>query len=226
MHNLGKKIKQLRKSKNLSLRELAKLAHISHSFIADIEAGRSNPSLNTLKSLAKALNVSLSKLLENNPEVENIRKISSNNKRKYDIGDRIKTLRKQKQITQEELAKILGFGKSAISLYESGQRMPDPGTLQKLADFFDVSVDYLLCRTDIKNPYINNEYREKFGITKKDLDQYENFIKHVEAFFMNDEVGEEDKEALFRDISELFWKAKEKNKKGKKRSKTKNKGDG
>lgn len=61
--NIGKRLKQLRKSKNLSLRALAKLAHLSHSFIADIEAGRSKPSLDTLQALARALNVSCEELL-------------------------------------------------------------------------------------------------------------------------------------------------------------------
>lgn len=59
MDDVGVRLKQLREAKNLSLRKLAKLANISHSFIADIESGRSNPSLDTLKSLAKALNVSI-----------------------------------------------------------------------------------------------------------------------------------------------------------------------
>jgi transcriptional regulator with XRE-family HTH domain len=129
------------------------------------------------------------------------------------LGKRLKELREEKGLLQKDVAKYLKITTSAYGYYEQGKRDPDTETLQKLADFFNVSVDYLLGRTDIKNPYINNEYREKFRVTKRDLEQYENFIKHVEAFFMNDEVGEEDKEALFRDISELFWKAKEKNKK-------------
>ncbi|HHW01671.1 MAG TPA: helix-turn-helix transcriptional regulator [Thermoanaerobacterales bacterium] len=54
---LGEKLKKIRTEKNLSLRELGKLAHISHSFIADIESGRSNPSLSTLEAIAKALGV-------------------------------------------------------------------------------------------------------------------------------------------------------------------------
>ncbi len=64
--DIGNKIKQIRKDKNLTLRSLAKLAHISHSFIADIESGRSKPSLNTVESLAKALNVPLSVLVDDN----------------------------------------------------------------------------------------------------------------------------------------------------------------
>lgn len=69
--NLGDRIKQLRLNKKLSLRELGRLAHISHSFIADIESGRSNPSLNTLEALANALGTTTSYLLgEDTPTPE------------------------------------------------------------------------------------------------------------------------------------------------------------
>lgn len=63
MHILGTRLKKLRQQRGLSLRELAKLAHMSHSFIADIEAGRSTPSLDTLQALAKALNIPVSILI-------------------------------------------------------------------------------------------------------------------------------------------------------------------
>jgi transcriptional regulator with XRE-family HTH domain len=62
--NLGSRIKQLRLKRKLSLRELGRLAHISHSFIADIESGRSNPSLSTLEALANALGTTTSYFLE------------------------------------------------------------------------------------------------------------------------------------------------------------------
>lgn len=63
MKVVGTRLKEMRLQKGLSLRELAKQAHMSHSFIADIEAGRSNPSLDTLETLAKTLNVSVDYLL-------------------------------------------------------------------------------------------------------------------------------------------------------------------
>lgn len=63
MKIVGTRLKELRLKKGLSLRELAKQAHMSHSFIADIEAGRSNPSLDTIEVLAKVLNISIDYLL-------------------------------------------------------------------------------------------------------------------------------------------------------------------
>lgn len=62
MDDLGVRLKQLRESKGYSLRELGKIAHVSHSFIADIESGRSKPSVDTLISLSKALGVSVSEI--------------------------------------------------------------------------------------------------------------------------------------------------------------------
>lgn len=54
------------------------------------------------------------------------------------IGTRLKYLRKQDDITQQQLADALGVGKSTISMYENGNREPDFETLEKLADYFNV----------------------------------------------------------------------------------------
>ncbi len=68
---------------------------------------------------------------------------------KLDIGSKIKALRKQQHLTQKKLAEHLHvFGKSTISNYENGYSQPDYEILVRIADFFDVSVDYLLSRTE------------------------------------------------------------------------------
>lgn len=64
--------------------------------------------------------------------------------------ERLKNLRASKNMSQNKLAQILGVQPMAVSRYERGLREPDMETLQKLADYFDVSVDYLMGRTDIK----------------------------------------------------------------------------
>lgn len=66
---------------------------------------------------------------------------------------RIRELRKQRNITQLKMAMDLHTTQNAISRYESGEREPGIGELVKIADYFGVSVDYLLERTD--NPEIN-----------------------------------------------------------------------
>ena len=64
--------------------------------------------------------------------------------------DNLRHLRFSKGISQTTLAKKLSVSRSAICQYESGKREPDYQTLQKLADFFGVSVDYLLGRDEAK----------------------------------------------------------------------------
>lgn len=64
------------------------------------------------------------------------------------FGERLAALRKEKGISQAQLAKMLNMGQSTIAMYERNKRRPDPETLERLADFFQVSVDYLLGRTD------------------------------------------------------------------------------
>ena len=66
---------------------------------------------------------------------------------------RLKFLREQKQISQLKLAMDLNMNQNSISRYENGQRQADYQTLIAFADYFDVSIDYLLERTD--NPKIN-----------------------------------------------------------------------
>ena len=57
---------------------------------------------------------------------------------------RLKELRKERQLTQQELGEIINCTHTAINYYENGKRQPDLETLCKLADYFNVSVDYLL----------------------------------------------------------------------------------
>lgn len=68
------------------------------------------------------------------------------------IGDRIKELREERGILQRELANALKLTQQTISLYESNKREPDAETLSKIADFFGVSIDYLIGRTDTPTP--------------------------------------------------------------------------
>jgi len=65
---------------------------------------------------------------------------------------RLKFLRTQKGISQLKLSMDLSVNQNTISRYENGQREADYETLIKIADYFDVSIDYLLERTD--NPTI------------------------------------------------------------------------
>jgi len=69
----------------------------------------------------------------------------------------LKVLRKLRGITQQKMAKELNTSRSCISNYESGNRQPDSETIKLIADFFDVSVDYLLGRSPVKTTIKNNK---------------------------------------------------------------------
>lgn len=77
------------------------------------------------------------------------------------FGDRLKSLRKNSGYTQKELGEKLNVSGRVIGYYESNERFPDKDTLTDIADFFKVSVDYLLGRTDIKNNKIDINDKEK-----------------------------------------------------------------
>ena len=66
---------------------------------------------------------------------------------------RLKKLRKQKRITQIKLAMDLGLTQNSVSRFETGLRRPDYETLILIADYFHVSLDYLVGRSD--DPHIH-----------------------------------------------------------------------
>ena len=62
--------------------------------------------------------------------------------------ERVRQLREDADVTQAALGKAINVPQRTYAYYESGQRMIPPQVLCALADFYDVSVDYLLGRTD------------------------------------------------------------------------------
>lgn len=76
------------------------------------------------------------------------------------FGTRLRSLRKEKRLTMKELGKKNNLAESTISGYEIGTRKPDIETLQRLADFFDVSIDYLLGRVDNPRSILTEVERE------------------------------------------------------------------
>lgn len=66
------------------------------------------------------------------------------------LGERLIHLRKEKKLTQQQIADKLHLSRGTYAQYEINRRVPEYGTLEKMADFFEVSIDYLVGRT--KNP--------------------------------------------------------------------------
>ena len=64
------------------------------------------------------------------------------------LGQRLKDLRKQKKVGQKEVAELLGVSLRSYQFYESGEYDPSLPNLVVLADYFQVSTDYLLGRSD------------------------------------------------------------------------------
>lgn len=65
-----------------------------------------------------------------------------------DLGQKIKELRKEKKLSQNDLGKIISVCQNAVSRWECGKAMPDIYLLSDMADYFEVSIDYLLGRED------------------------------------------------------------------------------
>ena len=61
---------------------------------------------------------------------------------------RLKRLRMQERLTRQTLSQLCGLSDNMVGSYESGTNRPGADALIAMADFFEVSVDYLLCRTD------------------------------------------------------------------------------
>ena len=62
--------------------------------------------------------------------------------------NRIKELRQAKNMKQSELSEVLSVAQNTLSYWENGKNEPDQKSLFALSDFFEVSIDYILCRTD------------------------------------------------------------------------------
>lgn len=77
------------------------------------------------------------------------------------FSDRLKQLRSEKGVLQRELADYLNVSRVTITQYENGSRSPDDETKKKIAEYFNVSLDYLMGFSDIRNPYTNNINEEE-----------------------------------------------------------------
>lgn len=81
------------------------------------------------------------------------------------FSERLKTLRIEKSLTQNQLAQELGLSNKTISVYEKGASSPTLDTLEKIAAYFDVTVDYLIGYSDERNPK-NSQLSKELHLTQ------------------------------------------------------------
>jgi transcriptional regulator with XRE-family HTH domain len=98
------------------------------------------------------------------------------------LGDRIKQLRLDLSISQNDLARVIGRSKRNIAAYEKSYRCPDLETLKKMADFFQVSLDYLAGRSQLRSQFeaafdLDLEENEVGNLTRGILDSVQITVK-------------------------------------------------
>lgn len=103
------------------------------------------------------------------------------------IGSKLKTLRKGRKLTQEQVAEMLGITRATVSNYEVGRRSPHISELKRIADFYGVGLDY-------------------FGIVASD--EVFDLISRAREVFKSEAVPKEKKEDLYKEIMRLYLEIK------------------
>lgn len=119
------------------------------------------------------------------------------------FAERLKQLRKEKKgLTQEMVAKQIGIAKTTYSAYEQGKRQPDYDTLNRLAKYFNASVDYLLGNTFSRNGSVPNWATDK---DRRDLQKFlENNANSMT--YGGEELTDDEKQQLRVAMETIFWK--------------------
>lgn len=84
------------------------------------------------------------------------------------FGKRLRILRDEKKLNQEDIARITGVDRSAVAKWETATSIPNAETLDQLATYLDVSVDYLLGRTDTRQESRKLANRREFLVVKEE----------------------------------------------------------
>ena len=111
------------------------------------------------------------------------------------FADRLKELRKEKNMTQVQLAEALGVSKGTIAMWEIGKREPNFETLNRLSDIFDKRIDYILgYSNDASSPQATEEDIDQLGRWEVE-DQFREVIM---AYLSLDEYGKTAVESLIK----------------------------
>ena len=107
-----------------------------------------------------------------------------------DTGERIRALRKQRNLNQEQLAELASLNRVTVAKYESGRVEPGAQALARIADALEVSVDVLLGRSDeipapVNNPKTMEARAVSFGMDQLPKEQREQILNVICAMFPN-----------------------------------------
>ena len=109
------------------------------------------------------------------------------------LADRLKELRKENNMTQNELAKMLDMAKGTVAMWEMGKRNPGFEALEKMSEIFDRRVDYILWTSDDpSSPKLSDADIEQLGRWQTE----EDFSEVVMKYLRLDERGKAAVEAL------------------------------
>lgn len=100
-----------------------------------------------------------------------------------DIGRKLRTLRKGKKLTQQDVADRLGLVRATVSNYEVGKRTPHLSLLKRFAEFYGVTLDY-------------------FGVSTND--EIFELISRAREVFKNEDIPTQTKEELYKEFMRLY----------------------
>ena len=121
---------------------------------------------------------------------------------------RLKNLRTAKNITQKELALLIGLDRTSVTKWETKGVVPDPQTLSKLASFFAVTTDYLLGVSNDPRPHNPSTGKEA---SARETRQLEQLLEMDGLTFKGAPLSEDDRNKIKAALEIAFWDAKEKN---------------
>lgn len=97
-----------------------------------------------------------------------------------EFHERLKNIRLDRGIKQNNVAESIGIKNNTLSSYENGKRQPDLETLKKLASFYQVTVDYLLGNDELnENNHESLFFFDKEGLTEQELADIKEHIEYV-----------------------------------------------
>ena len=150
MEKFHEKLKILRKKQGLTQQEVADFFGVKQPIYQKWESGMRKPSYENLSMLACIFDVSIDYLLGDYLEISKERylklKKQKEEEKKNLFSVRLKELRLQHGFSQEELAEQIGIKQNSYSDWENGKSKPNYEKLEKIADFFGVSLDWLFGR--------------------------------------------------------------------------------